>query len=191
LTGARLGARPAPQQQVYLLVAADKRGQRRSTQRFEAALNDARTQYLPSRHRHSDTLDLNGPDIPVFEKIADQPARARGNDNSVRLGQRLKTGGEVRRLANDGLLLGRACANQIAYDHEPGSDADARLELDRFDVKTADGVDQTQPGSDGPLRVIFMRPRIAKIGQHAVAHEFGNKTVKASDDIGDSTLIRS
>ena len=48
LAVARLGARPAAQQQVDLLVAADQRGQRRSAQRLEPARDDARTQYLPA-----------------------------------------------------------------------------------------------------------------------------------------------
>src|SRR5215468_2301506 len=44
LTVAGLGARPATQQQVDLLVAADQRAQRRSVQCLEAARNGARSQ---------------------------------------------------------------------------------------------------------------------------------------------------
>ena len=38
-------------------------------------------------------------------------------------------GGEVRRLTDDRLVLRRAFADQIADDHQPGGDPDARLEL--------------------------------------------------------------
>ena len=54
LAVARLGARPAAQQQVDLLVAADQPGQRRSAQCLEPARDDARTQHLPGRHRPGD-----------------------------------------------------------------------------------------------------------------------------------------
>jgi hypothetical protein len=36
-------------------------------------------------------------------------------------------GGEVRRLTDDRLVLRRAFADQIADDHQPGGDPDARL----------------------------------------------------------------
>jgi hypothetical protein len=48
---------------------------------------------------------------------------------------------EVGRLANDRLLLGRALADQIADNYQSGGDADARLELDGFDVEASDSVD--------------------------------------------------
>src|SRR6516165_6487339 len=98
---ARLGARPATQQQVDLLVAANQRGQGRAAQRLEAAGNGARTHYLPRPHRFGDTLDRDGTEIATFEEIADQQARARGDDDRVWLGQALQAGGEVRRFTDD------------------------------------------------------------------------------------------
>ncbi len=86
LAVACLGARPTAQQQVDLLVAADQRAQRRSAQCLEPARHHTRTQYLPGRHRPGDALDLDGAEIAVLEKIADQSARARGDDDRVRLG---------------------------------------------------------------------------------------------------------
>jgi hypothetical protein len=41
-------------------------------------------------------------------------------------------GGKVRRLTHDRLVLRRAFADQIADDHQPSGDPDARLELSRF-----------------------------------------------------------
>ncbi len=86
LTIPRLGARPAPQEQVDLLVAAHQPGQCRPVQRLEPAGDDARTQYLPSRHRRGDAFHRDGAETAVLEEIADQPARARGDDDRVRLG---------------------------------------------------------------------------------------------------------
>ena len=52
-----------------------------------------------------------------LEEIAEKPARALGNDDRVRFGQPLQARREVRRLADDCLLLGGASADQIA-DHD-------------------------------------------------------------------------
>jgi len=60
--------------------------------------------YLPRPHRGGDALDLDGAEIAILEEIADQPARARGDDHRIRLGQGLEAGGEVRRLADDIVL---------------------------------------------------------------------------------------
>src|SRR5215472_14946433 len=84
-----LGARPAPQQQLDLLVAADQWAQHRSAQRLKSARDDAWAQHLPGRNRTGDTLHLDGAEILVLEQIADQPASARGDDDGIRLGQRL------------------------------------------------------------------------------------------------------
>ena len=89
-----------------------------------------------------DALHLDGAEIAVLEEIADQPTRACGDDDRVRLGQGLQPGGEVRRFADDRLLLRRAFADEVADDHEPGGDADARLQLDGFDIEAADRVDR-------------------------------------------------
>ena len=190
LAVAGLGARPAPQQQVDFLVAADQRRQRRSVQRLEPARDGARTQHLPGRHRRGDALDLDGAEIAVLEEIADQPARARGDDDRVRLGQGLQPGGEVRRFADDRLLLRRAFADQIADDDQPGGDPDARLELDGFDIEATDSVDHAQPRPDRPLGVVLMRLRVAEIDQDAVAHVLGDKAVELGDDLGDGAVIR-
>ena len=189
LAVARLGARPAAQQQVDLLVAPDQPGQRRSAQCLEPARDGTRPQHLPGRHRPGDTLDLDGSEIAILEEIADQPARARGDKDGIWLGQGLQTGGEVRRFADDRLLLRRALADQIADDHQPGGDPDARLELDGFDIEATDRVDDAQPRADRPLGIVLMRPRVAEIDQHAVAHVFGDKAVEAGDDLGDGAVI--
>jgi hypothetical protein len=184
------GARPAAQQQIDLLVAADQPGQRRSAQCLEPARDDTRTQRLPRRHRRGDALDLYSAEIAVFEEIADQPACARGDDDRVRLGQGLQTSGKVRRFADHRLFLRRAFADQIADDHQPGGDPDARLEFDGFDIKATDSVDGSQRRPDRALRIILMRSRVAKIDQDAVAHILGDKAIEPGDHLGDGAVIR-
>jgi len=115
--------------------------------------------------------------------------RARGDDDRVRLGQSLQPGGEVWGFADDGLLLGRAFADQIADDNQPGSNADPRLRLDGFDVEAGHSIDHAQPGPDRALRIILMRLRVAEINQHAVAHVFGDKAVKPCDGPRDGAVI--
>jgi hypothetical protein len=82
----------------------------------------------------------------------------------------LQTGGEVGRFADDRLFLRRALADQIADDHQSGGDADARLELDGFDIEPTDGIDHAQPRADRALGVVLMCPRVAEINQNTVAH---------------------
>src|SRR5215472_4607136 len=45
-----------------------------------------------------------------------------------------------------------------------------------------------EPGPHRPLGVVLMRPRIAEIDQHPVAHEFGDKSVIAHDGAGNGVL---
>src|SRR6516164_1491140 len=189
LTVSRLGAHPAPQQQVDFLLTPDQRGQGRAAQRLEAARDGARTQYLPSRHRRGDALDLDAAEIAALEEIADQPARARGDNDRPRLGQGLQTSREVWGLADDRLLLSRAFADQIADHYQPGGDPDPRLEVDGFDVEPADSLDDTQTGSYSALGIVLMRLRVAEINKHAVAHVLGDEAVEPGHDPGDGAVI--
>jgi len=101
----------------------------------------------------------------------------------------LQTGSEVRRLADDRLFLRRAFTNQIADHHEPGGNTNAGLQPNGADIEAADRVDDTQPGANRPLRIVFMRLWVAEIDQHAVAHVFGNKPVERGDSFADRAVI--
>ena len=156
LAVAGFGTRPTAQQQVDLFVAADQRRQDRSTQRLEAALNDARVQRLPSGHRHVDALNLDGAKIAVFKQITNQPARTGGDNDRIRLGQALQPGGEVWRFTDDGLLLRRAFADQIANNDQPGGNPDARLQCDVFAIEPAHRIDDVETRTDSPLGIVLM-----------------------------------
>ena len=66
------------------------------------------------------------------------------NDHPVRLGNALQTRRKVRRLADDGLFLRRARADQIADDHQSRCDAYARLQW-RMGLQATYSSDQFQP----------------------------------------------
>ena len=56
-----------------------------------------------------------------------EPVRTFGDQHRTGLRERLQARSQVRRLANDRLLLSGAFAGQIADDHHAGSDANANL----------------------------------------------------------------
>jgi hypothetical protein len=50
-------------------------------------------------------------------------------------------------------------------------------------------LDDREPGLDGALGVVFVRLRIAEIGEHAVAHVFGDEAAVACDQRSAAFLI--
>jgi hypothetical protein len=67
------------------------------------------------------------------------------------------------------LVLRRAVADQIADDHQPGGDPDARLELSRFDIQPDRPRRSSGARPDRPLGIVLMRSRVAEIDQHTIA----------------------
>jgi hypothetical protein len=94
--------------------------ERRASNRPSAVLG----QHAPCVLRLGKALHRLRPEIRDLESCGDLPARALGNHNGVRLGQRLQPGSEVRRLP----LLRRAGSCQVADHDKPGGDADAHLQ---------------------------------------------------------------
>src|SRR5204862_5463947 len=104
-------------------------------------------------------------------------------------GQGLQPGGEVRCFAYDRLFLCRSCANQVADDHQPGGNPDARPQLDGSDIEPTHGVESAQPRPDRPLSIVLMRLRIAEINENAVAHVPGDEAIEPGDDFADGAVI--
>src|SRR5215471_14565489 len=78
LASARLGARPTTQQQVDLLVAANQRGQCRSAQRLETALDTALSQHLPAADDWLGAGDgFDRAELAAVEQAADQASGSR------------------------------------------------------------------------------------------------------------------
>ena len=102
----------------------------------------------------------------------------------VRLGDRLQPRGEVRRLADDAALLRLPRSDEIADHHEPGRDPDPHVQgrAGRGD-ELRRRLDDGEPGPHGALGVMLVRLGIAEIGEHAVAHVFGDEAAVALDQL--------
>src|SRR5271169_2961611 len=178
---------PAPQQEVELLVAADQwRGPR--TQCLEAADDRALADHTPGTLWLGETGERLGPEILDLEQRADLSPGAVGNNQGARPGQRLQTGGEVWRLADDAPFLRGAGADQIADDDEAAGDADPHVQR-LLCGEPADRLDDREPGTSRALGIVLMRLGIAEINQDAVAHTLGDKTAKAADGVGDAAMV--
>jgi hypothetical protein len=91
--------------------------------------------------------------------------------------------------ADHRVFLRRAFADQIADHHRPGGDPDAGLEMGGSDVEPTDGGDHAQPGADGAFSIVLMRPRVAEIDQHAVAHVFRDEAIEPCNNLGHRAVI--
>ena len=89
-------------------------------QRLEAAFRGTRPQRRPGPRRRRDALEVLRPEVPKLEQIAEQPARALGDDHRVRFGDPLQARREVRRLAHDSPLLRLPQSDDIPDDDQPG-----------------------------------------------------------------------
>src|SRR5215471_18415405 len=123
-----------------------------------------------------------GAEIGQPEQVADQAAGGAGEDDLPGFGQSLQACGEIGGLADHRLLLRRAFADQIADDDKPGGNPDADGKpLCSTGLQTRHRRCYLQPRPHRPLGVVLMRPRIAEIDQHPIAHVFGDKPVIARD----------
>jgi hypothetical protein len=95
---------------------------------------------------------------------------------------------DVRRLADDAALAGIALPDQIADDDEAAGDAEPHLEPFR-EAEAADRGADRERGAHRPLGVVFMRLRVAEIGQNAIAHQFGDIAAEPRDRVADAGVI--
>ena len=113
---------PAPQQQIELFVATEERRRLRA-QRLETAEDAAFSDNAPGALRFGKSGKLLRSEILDLEQGADLSARALGNDERVRWGQRLQPGSEVRRLTHNPAFLRGSRADQIADHDQAAGDA--------------------------------------------------------------------
>ncbi len=178
-------ALPAVGEQRDLVLAPDQPPRR--AHRRKTAVRLALAQHAPHADGRGEPLERALAQEPVFEQLAREAPRDAGDEHAAGLGQRLEAGGEIGRVADDGLLLRRAGADDLADHHQPGGDADARGQGAVADRGHC-GSDR-EPGANRALDAVLMRLGIAEIGQHPVAHELGEEPVEAGDDAGAGILI--
>ena len=154
----------------------------------EAAFHRTRPQRRPGSHRPRDALEVLCSKVLKLEQVAHELSSALGNDHAVRLCNALQARCKVRRLADDGLLLRSARADQIADDHQSRRDADARLQ-GRVGLQIAYRSDQLQPCAHGPLGVVLVGMGVAEVDQHPVAHVFRDEAAEALHGLRDALLI--
>jgi hypothetical protein len=105
----------------------------------------------------------------------------------------LQAGGEVGRFAECQLFLAGASAH-FPHDDEPGVDPQTHGQLHtallgQAGIQRLHGLHDAQPGPHGPLGIIFMRLRIAKVDQQAIAEILGDMALKAGNHLGTGVLI--
>jgi len=66
-------------------------------------------------------------EVAVFKQITDQPARALGYNDRIRLGQRLQASGDIRGFADNASLLCGALTNEITDHDEAGCTTPATI----------------------------------------------------------------
>ena len=105
---AALGEPPAVQKEGQFLVAADQRQRRAGLARREPVVDRPLASHGEDVHGRLNALEPLRPEILEAEQAADQAPGSVGDDHAAGLGQGLKAGGQVRRLADDGLLARRS-----------------------------------------------------------------------------------
>jgi hypothetical protein len=179
----RLCSLPAPKQQFEFFIPPDENGQTGRVQRLETAFRGTRPQRREGPLRTNAPEIILNPEIFEIEQIGEKFSGAAGDDNGVGLGQRLQAHRKVRRVADDRIvLLGRTVPDEVADDHEPSRDPDTHLQrrTDRA-IKLRYRLDEGKPGPHGALSIMLVGPRIAKIGEHSIAHVPSDETAVALD----------
>src|SRR5262249_38888430 len=166
------------QKVIDLVLAADKIGQFRHADRFEAALRSRQAFDRPCRDRFGNTLDLVATEVTQMEQITEQPARGAGEDDRPRLGQCLKARRKVRRIPDQSMLPQGTLATEVANHHQAGRDANADRE--RFGsacLEPRNSGNNIKSRPHGSLSIVFARAGVAKIGQYPIAAKIPDETV--------------
>ena len=131
--------------------------------------------------------------MPPRSRYSNRPPSKRrvrlidGDGARRRLG--LQTRREIRRLADDRLLLGGARSDQVTDDDEPRGDADAALQ-GRAGRQPGDACDELQRRPYRPLRVILMGLRITE-DRRAHRRPYTSRRTRrsAATALGDALLV--
>ena len=168
---------PAVAHQAHFVRAADQRQCCRRRGSRQSGFRPPPRPHPPGRHRTGKSLQFVLAGVFEFEQSAQQILRRLADQDGVGRRQRLQPRGEIGRFADDGALLRGAGADDFADHDEAGGDADPRLHpraVGQFDA--ADFRQNADRGAHRAFGRVLEGARKAEIGQHAVAHEFGDET---------------
>jgi hypothetical protein len=189
---ARGGQPPALEQERDLVLASGERcqGGVAAVPRLEPTLGPALAGHAEGPHRDVEAAHALRRDLHHVERAPEEAIGELGDDDGARLGERLEPRGQIRGLADHGLLARGALADQVADDDEAGGDPDPHREaLPLHDGQDGNGVSDGEAGPHGALGIVLVGTRVAEVGQHAVAHELGDVALEARDLPGDRVLV--
>src|SRR5262249_52077674 len=155
------GVSPPAQQQLDLLFTPEQRRQLGLVHRLEAARYAARPQHLPNLYRLRPSFQRERAEIAGIEVPRRQPARLRADHHCPWLSKRLQTRGEVRRLADDGLLRRGFIDQQLAHNDGARGNTNANLQrgVDIY-LEICYGIDEYKRGAQCLFGIILLRARI-------------------------------
>ena len=143
-----------------------------------------------TRAGSGDPLEVPGSQILKLEEIAEKLSRALVDDHAVGLGDPLQPRREVRRVADDVALLRLSGPQKIADHHVPCRDADPHVQRGACRrIQLGRGGDDRERRADRVLGVLFVSLRIAEVGEHAVAHVFGDEAAVGRDEASAACVI--
>jgi hypothetical protein len=58
-------------------------------------------------------------------------------------------------------------------------------------LEPPNGINESQAGPYRLLGIVLVRPRVAEVHQHPIAHVLGDKAVEVGDRIGDAAMIHA
>ena len=185
--------RPALPQQADFGLPPHQRGEAPRAGHVQATLRPALPHHTIHLEGRVHTLERVGAQI-VADKIALHQLLRRGaDDHGIGGRQPLEAGRNVRRLAQGELFrrppppISPTTTRPVWIPTRTASRTPCCCSRRRGE--RSHGLDHRQAGPHGPLRVVFMRQRIAKVDQQAIPQVLGNVPVKALDDRGTGGLV--
>jgi hypothetical protein len=144
-------------------------------------------------YRRCQALEEVWPKVMTGKISLDESPGRLADRHGIRRSQSLQACSDVGCFTQRQLFLS-AASTHLAYHDQPSMDPQAYSQADAFillqaDVQSPHGVENAQCCPHGPLGIVFVGLRIAKIDQQAIAEILGNGSVKVLDDCSAGGLI--
>ena len=159
--------------------AVHERRSRRRAQRMKPAADLAFAEHLPRRHWRVESLEVVTAEVAVVEQAPRETPRRLGHHDLARARQRFEPRSQIGRGADGSERF--AAVGKVADDDNPGRNADVNLEVLRGHRGPC-RVRNLECGADRALRVVFVRARIAEVGEDPVADQPRHHAVMPLDD---------